>query len=173
MEQCTLDELYVYLLDIDYRVRTLSAQAIQMKYATEEVFEKVSFMLNSNNVNEREIGAYILGQLGASKVPFVKESLPLLYKLFDDSDEEVVGAAIGSVGHLWSYTNSSDGENIDKVITFTKHKNSDIRILAVMTLVSAKYSDKVINTINKILNDEDEEVREWAEVAWEIMEENI
>jgi len=172
MDISTLDELYVYLLDTDYRVRTLSAQAIQMKYATKEVFEKISLMLSSDNSNEREIGAYILGQLGTPKMPFVKESLPLLYKLFDDSNEEVVEVSISSVGHLWSYTNTSDNENIDKVIRFTKHKNPEIRISAVMTLASAKYSEKVINTINKLLNDEDEEVREWAEVAWEIIEED-
>ena len=170
MELSTLDELYDYLLDEDYRVRTLSAQAIQMKYATKEVLKKISLMINSKNSNDREIGAYILGQLGTPKMPFVKESLPLLYKLFDDTNEEVVGTAISSIGHLWSYTNTSDSENIDKVIKFIKHKNPYIRISAVMALASAKSSKKVKNAIKKLLDDEDKEVREWAEVALEIIE---
>ena len=171
MELSTLPELYDYLLDADYRVRTLSAQAIQMKHDTQEVFEKISLMLNSKSSNEREIGAYILGQLGTPKMPFAKESFPLLYKLFDDSDEEVIEVAISSVGHLWSYTNTFDCENIDKVIKFTKYRNPNIRISAVMTLASSKCTKEVKSIITKLLNDEDKEVIEWAEVALEIIEE--
>jgi len=165
-----IEEIYDCLTNEDYRVRSFAAQTIQVSYATERSFKISVKMLSSSQAYQREIGAYILGQLGTPKMPFVKESLPLLYKLFEDNDEEVVVVSISSVAHLWSYTDSSDNESINKIIEFTKHKNPEIRISAVMALASSKYTKKVRETIYKLLNDEDEEVREWAEVAQEIIE---
>jgi len=174
MEQANLKKLFSYLKDNDYRVRTLASQAIQIKYSTKKSFHFLIKMLHSFNHIEREIGAYTLGQLGTPKMHFAKETLPFLYKLLNDKNEEVLVATISAIGHLWSYT--SDLENkkiIKKIINFTKHKNSDIKISSLITLSSIKFNKKIKNIIKNILiQDKNEEVKEWAEVALEILNEN-
>jgi len=170
MNSSTLDELYTFLEDKDYRVRTLSAQAIQMKYAEDDVFKKISKMLESKDDSKREVGAYILGQLGTPKMPFAKDSFPLLESSLNDDNEEVLVATISAIGHLWEYTNYVEDKLFNKVKKFIAHKNREIRISSLMALVST--NKEVVNMVNKLLQDKDKEVREWAEVAKEIIEDN-
>ena len=173
MELSDINELFDFLRDSDYRVRTLAAQAIQMKFATKDTFNRVLRMINSNNIINKEIGAYILGQLGTPKMPFAQDSLPELYKLLDNNEEDdVLVSAISSIGHILSYRQDLlpiPNDFIDKIIFFSKVSNPDIRIATAMTLASIGNINKVQEAIKKLLNDENQEVQEWAEVANEIL----
>jgi HEAT repeat protein len=166
-----IEEIYSCLKDKDYRVRSLAAQTIQVDYPTQKSFDIATEMLSSNKYYEREIGAYILGQLGTPKMPYIKESLPLLDKILNDKSKQVVSTAISSIGHLWSHTKVYKNEDmINKIIKFTHNKSSNIRISAVMALSSVNNIDDIETIIrNIIINDQNEEVREWAEVALEIL----
>ena len=173
MELSDINELFDFLKDPDYRVRTLAAQAIQMKFATKDTFNRVLRMINSNNIINREIGAYILGQLGTPKMPFAQDSLAELYKLLDNNEEDdVLVSAISSIGHILSYRQDLlpiPNNFIDKIIFFSKVSNPDIRIATAMTLASIGNITKVQEAIKKLLNDENQKVQEWAEVANEIL----
>ncbi len=166
-----IEEIYTSLSHEDYRIRSFAAQTIQVNYPTEKSFNIAKIMLGSSKIYEREIGAYILGQLGTPNMPFVKDSLPLLYQLFDDSSRQVVSVAISSVGHLWQYTTpSKDNSIINKIINFTKHKSPNIRISSIMTLSSVYNREDIVLVLRNIMaNDINTDVQEWAEVALEIL----
>ena len=167
----TLEEIYDCLNDRDYRVRSLAAQTIQVDYPTQKSFDIAIEMLSSSIYYQREIGVYILGQLGTPKMPYAEKSLPFLYKMLNDRSKQVVATTISSIGHLWSYTNiDKEKDIINKIIKFTQHKSPNIRIASVMALSSLDNIQEIRHIIEKIIvYDKNTEVQEWAEVALEIL----
>ncbi|MFK5976348.1 MAG: hypothetical protein QM493_07565 [Sulfurovum sp.] len=165
-----IEETYDCLNDEDYRVRTFAAQTIQVDYPTQQSFDIARRMLLSKKYYKREIGAYILGQLGTPHMPYAEKSLPLLYKLLNDKSKQVISTSIASIGHLWSYTEvAKDKDIINKVIRFTKNKSPNIRISSVITLSTLSNVESIEYIIqNMIEHDDNNEVIEWAEVALEI-----
>ena len=162
------DEVYTFLRDSDFRIRTIAAQNIQLDYATQESFEKAVEMLHANDAIQRELGAYILGQLGTPQMPFAAQSMPILVRAFDDPNDDVVSSALSAIGHLATYTKKiTDEKLIDKLIQFTKHTNPDIRISALTALASCEAASSVMNAIKECLHDSNSDVVEWAEVSLE------
>jgi HEAT repeat protein len=166
-----INEIYDSLHHKDYRVRTFAAQTIQVNYPTLQSFEIARRMLLSKKYYKREIGAYILGQLGTPNMPYAEKSLTLLYKLLDDKSKQVISTSISSIGHLWSHTVIlKDKKIIEKIIKFTEDKSLNIRISSVMALSSLPYTKDIENIIRNILKyDNNDEVKEWAEIALEIL----
>ena len=168
----SIEEIYGFLIDVDYRVRTLASQVVQIEYPTKKSFQKAKKMTKSKKWEHREIGAYILGQLGTPKTPFIKQSLPILVNLFDDKNEDVISSAISSVGHLLIDANLPyDKKLAKKIIKFAKHKNPAIRVSVMFALASFEYTKDIKKCLKKVLKkDKNREVREWAELAIEILE---
>ena len=166
-----IEEIYTSLSNQDYRIRTYAAQVIQTKYPTKKSFDKAIKLLSSKKYYEREIGSYVLGQLGTPNMPFAKESMPFLYKLLDDKSISVKSSAISSIGHLWSLSDvEKDEQIVDKIINFTNDRHISIQISSIMALSSLIGNKKAMRAIKKILNNSKiQEVKEWAEVAMDIL----
>lgn len=165
------DDVYNFLNDQDYRVRTLAAQTIQTHFPTKKSFNIAKNMVLSNDPIKQELGAYILGQLGTPKMPFWKESLSLLLKLLRSNNTEVVAATLHALGHLCSLKKCKlKDSSMQEIVNLTKHKSKDIVIAALMALASQDFSTQAKNTIKKFLETDDEEVKSWANVAYEIIE---
>ncbi|MEN8147242.1 MAG: HEAT repeat domain-containing protein [Campylobacterota bacterium] len=172
MELSSINELYTYLHDSDYRIRTIAAKIIQAKYPTKDSYEKALGLIKSNQANEREIGAYVLGQLGTPIMPFALETYPLLEELLEDEDIEVLVTSISSIGHLATYQKPENSNTIaSKLIKLANHKNADVRSSVAMALASLQTTDEIRDTIKVLEADQDIEVIEWAKIAQEIIDE--
>jgi len=164
------DDVYNFLGDKDYRVRTLAAQTIQTHFPTEKSFNMAKKMIMSNDASKQELGAYILGQLGTPNMPFWKESIPLLLELLKSNNTEVVASTLHALSHLCSLKKCKLKDSvIQEIVNLTKHKDKDIVIAALMALASQDFSSQAKNTIKNFLKTKDEEVKSWAHVAYEII----
>lgn len=93
------DSIIRLLSDKDYIVRTMAARELQ-KRGDLHIFTEVIKLTESNVIYEREISAFILGQLGTPNAPFKDETIPVLNRLSLDISEEVSVSAICGIGHL-------------------------------------------------------------------------
>lgn len=93
------EALLPFLGDSDTIVRTAAARKLQVRGGV-EVFEHAAQLATSTKKEDREISAFILGQLGTPKRPFRIASLPILKKLCMDKSSAVREAALASLGHL-------------------------------------------------------------------------
>ena len=100
LEMYPIKVLPQFLTDTNSRVRMAAARAIQLKGGDIE-FELASSMLNSKKHLDREIAAFILGQLGTPKLPYRKQSISLLDKALKAdriSSVRSAAAVIRSIG---------------------------------------------------------------------------
>jgi hypothetical protein len=168
-----INDVYKFLNDQDYRVRTLAAQTIQTKYPTKKSFEIAKRMIQSNKYDQVELGAYILGQLGTPNMPFWKESLPLLNSIIETSnDKKSIASALHALSHLCSLAKCKmDKESISTISALLNSSDKDIIIGALMAL-SSQYKNKTAKQAieNIIKNSDDKEILDWAKTAKEIME---
>jgi hypothetical protein len=167
------NDVYKFLNDQDYRVRTLAAQSIQTKYPTKKSFEIAKRMIQSNKSDQVELGAYILGQLGTPNMPFWKESLPLLTNIIETSnDKKSITSALHALSHLCSLAKCKiDEKLISSISTLANTLDKDIIIGALMAL-SSQYENKTAKQVieNIIKNSNDKEIVDWAKTAKEIID---
>jgi HEAT repeat protein len=91
--------LLPFLRDRSAIVRTAAARHLQIR-ADSEVFEHAMQLVDSSTRQDREIAAFILGQLGTPDRPFKAASIAPLEKLCADAAHEVRVAALAALGHL-------------------------------------------------------------------------
>ncbi|ADV45621.1 hypothetical protein [Nitratifractor salsuginis] len=166
------NDVYQFLNDKDYRVRTLAAQTIQTKYPTKKSFDIAKEMIESNQADKIELGTYILGQLGTPNMPFWRESFPLLENIVNTSnDKKAIASALYALSHLCSLAKCKiDEKLLSKIIEYTKDENKDVAIAALLTLSSQPGNKKVEDTIKHIIFESDDaNLRDWAETALEII----
>ena len=129
-----------------------------------ETFETAKTWCDSDDVIERTLAANLLGQLGGDNkrdtdgqqvYPFAGQSLPLLDKLLDDPEVDVIDAAITALGHLDLYEPITDRPSL------VTHPSADIRYTVACALCRAN-SEIAIEFLIKLSEDEDEDVRDWA-----------
>jgi len=100
-----IKSLYEFAKDKDAIVRTIAAQCLQLnKEAADKTFDFALQLTKSTNAEEREIAAYILGQLCPPDYPYKDRSLRVLEELAKDPVAMVRATAIASLGHLKSST---------------------------------------------------------------------
>ena len=88
------------------------------------MFEHARQLATSKKKDDREIAAFILGQLGTPERPFKGESLPLLQKLCADRSAEVRETAVASLGHLKAV------EAIDSVKQLKRDNDESVQKMA-------------------------------------------
>ena len=68
---------------------------------TRDVFELARELCLREGSEFREIGAYVLGQLGGSERPFLNESTPILVRMLEcEQDPDVLCAVAMSAGQI-------------------------------------------------------------------------
>lgn len=115
--------LLPFLRDSDSIVRTAAARQLQVRGGS-AVFEHARQLATSKKKDDREIAAFILGQLGTPERPFKGESLPLLQKLCADRSAEVRETAVASLGHLKAV------EAIDSVKQLKRDNDESVQKMA-------------------------------------------
>ncbi|MEH1830623.1 MAG: HEAT repeat domain-containing protein [Nostoc sp.] len=121
-----------------------------------EVFAAASKLCKSQNIQERQLGADILGQLGIPHRTFLNESLTILLRLLECEQNSDVLNSIGiALGHL------HDARAIAPLIRLKSHPSPSVRYGVVFGLLG--YEDELaISTLIELSSDQDEDVRNWA-----------
>jgi HEAT repeat protein len=122
----------------------------------QEVFAAASKLCDSQNPQERALGADILGQLGIPNRTFPDESLAILLRMLEcDQNTDVLNSIAVALGHL------HDTRAISSLVRLKNHSCSSVRYGIVFGLLG--YEDELaINALIELSSDRDDEVRNWA-----------
>lgn len=174
LDTVSTTELLDWLDDSDPRVRTLIARNLQCR-GTEEIFDFAMNWTTSAKAYQREVAAFILGQLGClfsedSKYPFKAKSKEILMMLVGDKNHEVRSATIAALGHLYIEELDKDIENL--ILEYANDKKLDVRIAISIALGSSSGKKKIIKVLKSYIK-EGGELQEWAEVGMEILQDRL
>jgi HEAT repeat protein len=168
LEQYSTPDLLDLVEDPDYIVRTAAAKQLHFRPEA-SVFAKAVSLMSARDFFKREIGAFILGQLGTPDMPYRNQSIPLLVQLFTDRSADVRAAAVASIGHLGSgKIHFNDDRLLDKIVALSRDKSPGVRCCCAVALMSFATSPKVIETLELLLKDKNGDVIEWAQASLEL-----
>lgn len=163
------DELIKLVDDTDTIVRTMAAKQLHLRPG-DEVFNKALDLCVSRTLVEREIGAFILGQLGTPALPYKNKSLPILVNLLRDKSHEVRSASVAAIGHLGSGA-ILDASLLVELSHLISDKHEDVRACCAFALGSFDKKSGAVTLLQSLREDNSLEVREWADISIEIIKE--
>jgi HEAT repeat protein len=99
LEHYPTASLLSFLHDRNTIVRTAAACKLQIR-GEPEVFAYAIELASSRLKTDREIAAFLMGQIGTPTYPFKEASVTRLVKLCTDTSHEVRIAALAGLGHL-------------------------------------------------------------------------
>lgn len=144
-----------YLYDKDSLVRNAAAKILQVRGERSTYYKAVE-LCKSTDESIREIGAFILGQLGTPEFPYAKESVPILTNLLENDESELVRAcSAASLGHL------KDPTVLQTLSEQSDDNSPQVRVNIAGALGNFK-STQVANPLLRLINDQDKEVQSWA-----------
>jgi HEAT repeat protein len=124
--------------------------------ATRDVLDAAQSLCASECLEERILGADILGQLGIPDRAFPDECLAILLPLLDEQqDPDLLQAACIALGHL------HDTRCVEPLSRLRNHPDVEVRLSVTMSL-GVLEDDRAIDTLIELTEDEDEDVRDWA-----------
>ncbi|MCI5124100.1 MAG: lyase [Candidatus Electrothrix sp. AR5] len=121
-------------------------------------FELGRQLTESEDPEDRVIGADILAQLGWEKRSFHEESVEILINLLGDPDHNVIHYAAISLGHR------NDARAIPPLLELALHEDPMIRFGVTFGL-SCHDDEQAIAALIQLSRDDDEDVRNWAMFA--------
>jgi hypothetical protein len=111
----------------------------------------------------RSLAANTLGQLrpALDSPPFAEACIAELLPLLDDSDADVLGDAMVNLGHLYSHKHGWDAALVAR---HAGHAAQNVRFACCFALggVPAEEQPLALATLIQLMDDESEEVRDWA-----------
>ena len=159
-ETLSNNDLYNLLFDEDCRVRSIVAKVLQIK-GDGDLFKKIfSFV--------RELCAFILGQYGTPDKPYKDLSVNTLISLTNDSCLDVKLSAVAALGHLYNDSIMPDIAE-DRLFTLASDGNPNVRMYVALALGSCANINKAKDILLNLLQDNNKEVIEWAEVGLDIL----
>ncbi len=158
--------LFSLLFDEDYIVRSAAARELQTR-GEQETFHNLKDQLTDSRGYVREIFAFILGQLGTPERPFKQESIPLLMNMLDDDDDEVRAASVCALGHLFSHDMPEDVEV--RLSSMVDDSAEDVRGCLAFALGNSSGSRNTVDVLNQLVQDDNKEVRSWAETGLKLL----
>ena len=145
--------LHPLLGDANHIVRTAVARELQTR-GERESFHVAKHLLSKKKAHLREIGCFLLGQLGAPGCPYREESLPLLKAaLSGDSSADVRSAAAAALGHLAASTEA------DTLLLAADDPNAKVRASIAFALTRLKQTRRIRGALLNLRSDDDERVR--------------
>jgi HEAT repeat protein len=159
-------ELLEGLRDRDPIFRTAAARELHARGGA-LVFEEAKALAGSERHDFREIGAFVLGQLGTPTCPFAAQSFPILFKLLDDPYFEVQAVAVGAIGFLASLGHLAPAAVFKRVLQLSQAKEPEVRAAVASTLgfFDAPEAAQVLRTL---CNDGEGSVSDAADFALEL-----
>jgi HEAT repeat protein len=132
------------------------AATILMARADREALDGAIDLCRSPVPNEREAGAFILGEIGLGEPAFLEETVAELCRLLrEEPPLAVLSGALYALGHRDSAAATAD------VLPHTRHASEEIRYAATFALLTQD-SPEAVAAMLKLSEDEDDEIRNWA-----------
>ncbi len=149
------------LCDEDAVTRHAAAMALQRR-GEQAAFERGAELSCDERVYARDNAAFLLGQLGYKDGhPFREESVPVLERLLNnDPSNEIRASAAAALGHLRATS------ALDSLVRAADHEDSEIRENVAFALTGMA-APEIAPVIEKLRNDPDADVADWAELAME------
>lgn len=121
-------------------------------------FEYAISLLSDKRPYMREIGVFILGQLGTPDFPYKSESTQLIAeRLTSDKSYAVRVAAAAALGQLKAI------DQLDVLIRATSDESADVRACVAFALTLMKRRPRAREALRALRNDKSAEVRSWVE----------
>jgi len=118
-------------------------------------FEIGKQLTESDDPEDRSIGADILAQLGWGDKTFHDETVEILIKLLNDPDPYVIYCAAVGLGHR------NDERAIAPLVKLTEHENPQVRFGVTFGL-SCHDDDRAISSLIYLSRDSDHDTKNWA-----------
>ena len=166
-ETLSNNDLYNLLFDEDCRVRSIVAKVLQIK-GDGDLFKKIVSLERDDRPFVRELCAFILGQYGTPDKPYKDLSVNTLISLTNDSCLDVKLSAVAALGHLYNDSIMPDTAE-DRLFTLASDGNSNVRMYVALALGSCANINKAKDILLNLLQDNNKEVIEWAEVGLDIL----
>lgn len=154
--------------DDDYIVRTAAAKQLQRR-SEEIVFETAKAKTTDQKAYKREIGAFLLGQLGSPNLPYKSQSIHALLRLLEDSDSEVRAASVAALGHLGSVIPFDDEKILNKSLMLLNDSSDEVRVCLAFALGSFLKTENLVSALTTLRRDTNKDVVEWASTSLEII----
>lgn len=151
-----------YLRLPDALLRTAAARELQVRGSEETFIDAIALTKHARH-DMREIGAFLLGQLGTPRCPYAQSSLPELLKLLEDSYWEVRAVAMGAVGFLASLGHVSV-DLVPKLVPLASDENVNVRVATASTLGMLRCRESH-SVLMRLIYDPASEVRDAAEFS--------
>lgn len=162
MKEYAVEQLHENLNDLQELRRFAAARVLQVRGGADSFLHAKSLL--EGDAQSREIGAFLLGQLGTPEKPFLEDSYPILESLLIHDDvPKVRAAAAAALGHLAS------AHSFDVLANAVQDVSSDVRVGVAFALGKLGIS-RAIDPLLKLTHDEDLEVVEWALVALRLLD---
>lgn len=156
-------ELLSYLDDKNAIVRTAAARGLHLR-GERHVLDLMLQREKDPDPDVREITAFTLAQFGTPEYAFRNDIVPVLVRMCSDSVACVRDTAVSGLGHL------SASEAIETIAIASADDDADVRASAAAALRSmGAVFPRAISILEKLLDDEDIDVREWAELSRSIL----
>lgn len=105
----------------------------------------------------REIGVFILGQLGTPSYPYKDASTdPIAERLVEDKSKTVRASAAAALGHLGA------SDKLEILVSAATDESPNVRACAAFALTRTKRRPKAREALRALRRDDDAEVRCWT-----------
>lgn len=152
------DLMNATLIENDENIYWHALTALHFR-GTKEVLVRAEELCASRCVEERMIGADILGQLGVPDRTFPRESSRILRSLLKhDQVAGVLKSALIGLSH------HDDADAVPLALSFSTHPDPEVRYAAVLALTGYE-NPLAIETLIELSNDPIAHVRDWATFA--------
>lgn len=156
-------ELLSYLDDENAIVRTAAARELHLR-GERHVLDLMLQREKNPDPDVREITAFTLAQFGTPGYVFRSDIMPALVRMCSDSVACVRAAAVAGLGHL------SAAEAIETIAIASADDDADVRASAAAALCSmGAVAPRAMSILDKLLEDENTDVREWAEMSRSVL----
>jgi HEAT repeat protein len=159
-------ELFEFVQDSDIVLRTSAARELQMR-GTQKGFGFSISLTKSIRFEDREIGAFILGQLAPPNFEFFDSTVGPLLSLFLDPYYEVRAAAVGAFGFLAPARQNEVINIVDKIILLGSDSEMKVRQALACTLGQIHF-ESAKSYLEIMLEDENLEVSNAAQFSLEL-----
>jgi HEAT repeat protein len=162
--------LLQFLEDGDAIVRSAAARELQLR-PSRGVFGRARRLLANDQSISREVGAFILGQLGTPSRPYLRASVPLLLKLIQsESDAQVRGVALSSLGHLKAKAAIGRLTALHTDPSPFVRANLAIAIGSAYARSATKMPRQLLRALEALRSDRSRRVRDAVKLAFELLQ---
>jgi HEAT repeat protein len=159
------DELFDCLSDPEPILRTAAARRLQVR-GTRSAFDRTLKLLDHPRFEQREIGAFVLGQFGTPDCPYADDTFRLIPQLLSDPYVEVQAAAAEAAGSLAMLGHQPPRSVLVPLIAQSRSPEPDLRAAVAFALGMVR-DDAALACLREMAEDEDPDVRDMVETALE------